>query len=172
MVAVWWCEKRLEVKCFVDNKPLLESIASTRPPVNSDLQDIVRYLKDKLSWKEVSSYNWLPSHHMIADFFTKDMKVSEYVWEVFRKGTWEHGYSTWNHVTKKGLEFSLSNQTFKETEGWFNPTILLEMSLNTLHLVTYIKVHKNSVQMYQNDSLCSGSIKLYLIIVRLVTILV
>ena len=50
-------KQRLEVKCFTDNRPLLESIASTRPPVNSDMNDFIWHLKDKLSWGQVSSYN-------------------------------------------------------------------------------------------------------------------
>ena len=47
---------RIPVKCFTDNCPLLETVASTKSPVNKDINDVIRYLKDKLSWKEVSGY--------------------------------------------------------------------------------------------------------------------
>ena len=110
-------QQRLEVKCFADNRPLLESIASTKPPVNSDMNDVIRYLKDKLAWGQVSSYNWLPTQKMVSDFLTKEMKIGDNVWNVFRKGTWEHGDTTWNNVTMKGLEFCLSNPTVKDNEG-------------------------------------------------------
>ena len=82
-------KQRLEVKCFADNRPLLESIASTRPPVNSDMADVIRYLKDKLSWGQVSSYNWLPTRKMVADIMSKDMKIGEEVWDIFKQGKWE-----------------------------------------------------------------------------------
>ena len=52
---------RLPVKCFTDSRPLLETIAFTRSPVNKDSIEVIRYLKDKLCWREVSSYSWVPS---------------------------------------------------------------------------------------------------------------
>ena len=107
---------RLPVRCFTDNKPLLETIASTKSPVNKDLNDVIRYLKDKLSWQEVTSYSWLPTKRMVSDFLTKQMKPGGEVWDIFRHGKWEDGSTRYNIVQKKGHEFTLSNPTNKEDD--------------------------------------------------------
>ena len=109
-------KKRIPVKCFSDNRPLLETIASTKSPINKDLNDTIRYLKDKLSWEEVQSYSWLPTKRMISDFLTKEMKIGGDVWDIFRHNTWKDGKTKMNLVTVKGIEFMLSNPTIKEDE--------------------------------------------------------
>ena len=98
-------KKRIPVKCFTDNRPLLETIASTKSPANKGMLDVIRYLKDKLSWEEVSSYSWLSTKWMISDFLMKQMKISGDVWDIFHHGVWEEGASCYNLVPKKGLEF-------------------------------------------------------------------
>ena len=75
-------KKRVQVKCFADNRPLLETIALTKSPINKDMNDVIRYLKDKLSWNDVNSYAWLPTKKMIVDFLTKEMKIGGDVWDV------------------------------------------------------------------------------------------
>ena len=109
-------KKRIPVKCFSDNRPLLETIASTKSPINKDLNDTIRYLKDKLSWEEVGSYSWLPTKRMISDFLTKEMKIGGDVWDIFRHNHWKDGKTTMNLVTVNGIEFMLSNPTTKEDE--------------------------------------------------------
>ena len=98
------------------NKPLLETIASTRSPVNKDMNDAIRYLKDKLSWNEISSYSWLPTKRMILDFLTKELKINSNVWDIFRHNTWVDGHTDMNKVTVSGIEFQLSNPTIKEDD--------------------------------------------------------
>ena len=107
---------RLPVKCFSDNRPLLETVASTKSPLNKDMNEDIRYLKDKLRWKEISSYSWLPTQRMIADCLTKEMKLKGDVWDVFRHNHWSDGQTVMNMVTMEGLEFKLSNPTTKEME--------------------------------------------------------
>ena len=109
-------KSRLPVKCFSDNKPLLETVASTKSPLNKDMNGVVRYLKDKLRLKEVTSYSWLPTQRMISDCLTKEMKMTGDVWDVFRHNYWKDGQTTTNLVTFRGLEFMLSNPTMKEDE--------------------------------------------------------
>ena len=107
---------RIPVKCFSDNKPLLETVASTKSPLNKDMNPVVRYLKDKLRWGEVQSYSWLPTHRMIADCLTKEKRMTADVWDVFRHNHWKDGNTEMNLVTYKGIEFLLSNATTKEQE--------------------------------------------------------
>ena len=104
------------MKCFYDNRPLLETLASTKSPLNKDMNAVIRYLKDQLRWKEITSYSWLPTQRMITDCLTKEMKMSGNVWDVFRHNHWSDGQSEMNMVTYKGLEFSLSNPTTRDEE--------------------------------------------------------
>ena len=106
----------IPVKCFSDNRPLLESVSSTRSPLNKDMGPVMRYLKDKLRWGELRSYSWLPTNRMIADCLTKEMKLTADVWDVYRNNHWRDGNTNMNMVTYQGLEFLLSNPTTKEQE--------------------------------------------------------
>ena len=109
-------KSRIPVRCFSDNRPLLETVASTKSPLNKDMNGVVRYLKDKLRWGEITAYSWLPTHRMIADCLTKEKKMTADVWDVFRHNYWQDGNTKMNLVTVRGLEFLLSNPTTKEQE--------------------------------------------------------
>ena len=109
-------KSRFPVRCFSDNRPLLETVASTKSPLNKDMNGVVRYLKDKLKWGEVTSYSWLPTQRMISDCLTKEMKMKGDVWDVFRHNHWRDGKTKMNLVSVRGLEFLLSNPTTKEQE--------------------------------------------------------
>ena len=76
--------------------------------------NIIRYLKDKLSWQHVTSYSWIPTKCMITDFMTKQIKIGGDVWDIFQHGLWEDGKSCHNLVQKKGLEFTISNKNNKD----------------------------------------------------------
>ena len=75
------------------------------------MTDVIRHLKDKFSWQHVSSYSWIPTKRMLADFMKKQMKIGGEVWDVFQNGVWEDGKTCHNIVQKKGLEFTISNKT-------------------------------------------------------------
>ena len=107
-------QKRISVKNFADNRPLLESVASTRTCKNTDLTGIIRYLKDKLENGEVASYNWLPSERCVADFLTKEMKSKPSVWGIFLGGVWPDGATEMNQVVAIGHEFKMLNPTTRD----------------------------------------------------------
>ena len=107
---------KLPVKCFTDNRPLLQTVVSTKSPLNKDMKSVVRYLKDKLRWGEVSSYSWLPTQRMISDGLMKEMKMKGDVWDIFRHNYWKDGQSNINLVTMSGLEFKITNPTTKDDE--------------------------------------------------------
>ena len=68
-------KKRIKVRLFTDSEPTLESIASSRQVERKTLMPTILDLKERLVDKDIQSYSWLPTQHMLADVLTKEMKI-------------------------------------------------------------------------------------------------
>ena len=66
-------QHRLVVDSFIDSKPLLESLASTKVVENKFLVSEINALKLLLEDGHVRSYTWVATDDQLADVFTKDM---------------------------------------------------------------------------------------------------
>ena len=69
-------QNRIAVHSYIDSKPLLESIASTRIVENKFLVAEVNALKRLLEDNQVKSYTWVGTVDQLADIFTKEMSES------------------------------------------------------------------------------------------------
>ena len=66
-------KKRVKVQSYIDSKPLLESIASTKIVENKFLITEVNALKKLLEEQIVQSYIWVKTEDQLADVLTKNM---------------------------------------------------------------------------------------------------
>ena len=67
-------QRRVNVEAYLDSKPLLESIASTRIIENKFLVAEVNALKRLLEDGCVKSFTWVNTLDQLADIFTKEMQ--------------------------------------------------------------------------------------------------
>ena len=65
-------KRKLEIKLFTDNKPLLDSIASSKQVENKMMREVIADMKEKLVEKKVSSYEWIETKKIVADILTKE----------------------------------------------------------------------------------------------------
>ena len=66
-------KKRIKVESYIDSKPLLESLASTRIVENKFLVSEVNALKKLLEDQVVENYTWVKTEDQLADVLTKNM---------------------------------------------------------------------------------------------------
>ena len=62
---------KLPVKCYVDNKSLVESLGSSKLVDDRRLRIDMAVLKDMISKKEISLVSWIPTMHQLANALTK-----------------------------------------------------------------------------------------------------
>ena len=65
--------KAVKVECFIDSKPLLESLASTKIVENKFLVAEVNALKTLMEEEVVREFVWVDTDNQLADALTKDM---------------------------------------------------------------------------------------------------
>ena len=65
--------KAIKVESFIDSKPLLESLASTRVIENKFLVAEINALKTLIEDGTVSGYTWVDTENQLADVLTKEM---------------------------------------------------------------------------------------------------
>ena len=82
---LWYGEVRekIPVRVYTDSEPTLESIASTKQIETKMLRQYVEELKETLTTRQIESYGWLPSQDMVADGLTKEMRIAEYLSDLF-----------------------------------------------------------------------------------------
>ena len=78
-------KNRIKVESYIDSKPLLESIASTRIIENKFLVSEVSALKTLLEDGVVSDFTWVRTEDQLADVLTKDMAEPYMFRRVFLK---------------------------------------------------------------------------------------
>ena len=80
-------KQRIKVESYIDSKPLLESIASTRIVENKFLVSEINALKMLLENGVVDNFTWVGTEDQLADVLTKDM-VEPYMFrKVFLKNS-------------------------------------------------------------------------------------
>ena len=62
---------KLDVRCFVDNRSLVEAVNSSKPVEGKRLRIEISILKEMISRSEISSINWIPTGEMLANCLTK-----------------------------------------------------------------------------------------------------
>ena len=67
------CKTRIKINSYIDSKPLLESIASTKIIENKFLVTEINAMKKLLEDQLVKSYIWVDTSDQMADVLTKDM---------------------------------------------------------------------------------------------------
>ena len=63
--------ERVELKIFMDSRPLLESIGSSSQVAEKVLRQSVNYLKQGLEDGDVSLYGWIEGKDIVTDILTK-----------------------------------------------------------------------------------------------------
>ena len=111
--------KKIPIKIYTDNVPVLESIASSMQTKNKYLRNSYAVFKQQLEFNDVELYNWMDGERMIADIMTKDKTSTSsqikkfddlFTNNIFKEGKEEH-----NHVIWKKDEIVLLNPRRKGT---------------------------------------------------------
>ena len=66
-------DKKIKVESFIDSKPLIESLASTRVVENKFLVAEINALKSLIEDGTVHEYTWVDTDSQLADVLTKEM---------------------------------------------------------------------------------------------------
>ena len=66
-------DKKIKVESFIDSKPLIESLASTRVVENKFLVAEINALKSLIEDGTVNEYTWVDTDNQLADVLTKEM---------------------------------------------------------------------------------------------------
>ena len=64
-------EHRVPIKCYVDNKSVVESLHSSRLVDDKRHRIDMAVLKDMMDQNEITSVSWVPTVHQLANGLTK-----------------------------------------------------------------------------------------------------
>ena len=64
-------EHRVPIKCYVDNKSLMELLHSSRLVGDERLRIDMAVLKDMMDQNEITLVSWIPTVHQLANGLTK-----------------------------------------------------------------------------------------------------
>ena len=105
--------RKIPIKIFTDNVPVLESIASSTQTKNKYLRNSYAAFKQHLEFDEIESYNWIEGDRLIADIMTKEKSVTSNQTkkfnELFLENKFKEGKEEFNNVVWKNDEIILKN---------------------------------------------------------------
>ena len=79
----------MDVKVFTDNRPLLESIASSKQVENKMMREVIADMKEKLMEKKVNAYEWIETKKMVADMLTKEKLETKDMDDIVRRNEYD-----------------------------------------------------------------------------------
>ena len=109
-------EKRMPVKVYTDNEPLLESIASSKQIDRKNLRRVIEGLKEKLVEGDIRAYQWIPTKEMWSDGLTKEMEMAEGVRSLMKTGRCEIRKEEVNKVICEKSEIRMKNIRNRNTK--------------------------------------------------------
>ena len=109
-------EKRMPVKIYTENEPLLESIASSKQIDRKNLRRVIEGLKEKLVDGEIMAYQWIPTKEMWSDGLTKEMEMAEGVRSLMNTGRCEIRKEEVNKVICEKSEIRMKNIRNRNTK--------------------------------------------------------
>ena len=101
--------RRMKIRLFTNSEATLDSIASSKQIKRKTLRMTVVDLKERLVYREIFLYSWLPTKDMWADMMTKEMKIPPALEDVIMENVMDLPKPLVNEVKAVGTEICMTN---------------------------------------------------------------